>query len=218
MHHLIAYSYAIMVQVIAGSFHSIYSVKNLRPKLEETYIKYNLVERITTTENPKETTKTNKLSKDTNISKGKGKGIHSRGDNRNVSFSYAQVKEIDSKKKDYFLVPRWRRYPQYEAGESDHKDKVVRLSEPPLRSYMATKSMVIPYYGCPNKTTSHLNCSEDVLVDGQTVVKDLLVNENKGKLLKYAKEHLRGNEEMLLEKLFPLRSVIRRFSFNKIKR
>ena len=76
------------------------------------------------------------------------------------------------------LVPRPRTYPQYEAGESDHKDKVLRLSDPPL----ATKSMVIPYYGCPNKTNSHSNCSEDVLVDGQTVMKDLLVNENKGML------------------------------------
>jgi len=208
MHLLIACSYAIMFQVIAASFHSIYSVKNLRPKLEETYIKYNLVERITTTENPKETTKTNKLSKDTNISKGKGKAIH----------TYAEVKDIDLKKKDYLLVPRAKTYPQYEAGESDRKDRVVRHSDPPLRSYMATKSMVIPYYGCPNKTTSHLNCSEDVLVDGQTVVKDLLINENKGKLLKYAKQHLKGNEEMFLKKIFPLKSVIRRFSLMKIKR
>ena len=212
MHLFIACSYAIMFVVIVGSFNSIYSVKNLRPKLEETYIKYNLVERITSTENPKETTKTNELSRNTNISK--GKGIQTRGDKRNVSFTYVQVKKIDLKKKDYLLVPRPRTYPQYEAGESDHKDKVLRLSDPPL----ATKSMVIPYYGCPNKTNSHSNCSEDVLVDGQTVMKDLLINENKGMLLKSAKEHLKGNEEMFLEKLFPLRSVIRRFSFNKVKR
>ena len=64
------------------------------------------------------------------------------------------------------------------------------------------------------------DCREDLTVDGELVVKGLNLKGRNGTLVKEAilKHPAKENIETSLEKIFPLKSVIRRYTINKVKK
>ena len=78
----------------------------------------------------------------------------------------------------------------------------------------------IIYTDCSSITGKRSNCREDLTVNGELIVKGLDQKRRKGTLVKEAilKHPTKEKMETSLEKIFPLKSVIRRYTINKVRK